>query len=77
MSPARFLPAALAYLVNPLDAMMRLLQRPDRTLARWDDLLRSRRAAGFCAVDAHGRPPYAAMMEGSADVRCGRASAHQ
>jgi len=64
VSPARFLPAALAYLVNPLDAMMRLLQRPDRTLARWDDLLRSRRTAGFCAVDAHGRPPYAAMMEG-------------
>lgn len=58
----RLLPAALAYTVNPQHAIMRLLKRPDRTLARWDELLASRRMAGFCAPDAHGVPPYAAMF---------------
>ncbi|MBE3135211.1 MAG: hypothetical protein IMZ55_17225, partial [Acidobacteria bacterium] len=63
VSPFRLLPAALAYTVNPKYAVLRLLQRPGRTLSRWDELLRSRRVAGFCAVDAHGRPPYGVMME--------------
>jgi hypothetical protein len=63
VSPFRLLPAALAYTVNPTYAVMRLLRRPDRTLSRWDDLLVSRRISGFCAVDAHGRPPYAVMMD--------------
>jgi len=62
-SPFRLLPAALAYAVNAKYALMRLLQRPDRTLSRWDELLVSRRVAGFCAVDAHGRPPYDVMMD--------------
>lgn len=60
--PARLLPAVLAYPVSPLHAVMRLLKRPDRTLAHWDEMLATRRMAGFCAVDAHGRPPYAAMF---------------
>ncbi len=62
VSPARLLPAALTYLVNPQHAIMRLLRQPARTLSRWDQLLAARRMAGFCAVDAHGRPPYAVMM---------------
>ena len=62
VAPVRLAPAALAYLVSPRNAMMRLLQRPDRSLARWDELLHARRMAGFCAVDAHGRPPYEAIM---------------
>jgi hypothetical protein len=41
---------------------MRLLRRPARTLARWDQLLSARPMAGFCAVDAHGLPSYAVMM---------------
>jgi hypothetical protein len=63
VSPFRLLPAALAYTVNPTYALMRLLQRPDRTLSRWDALLVSRRVAALCAVDAHGRPPYRVMMD--------------
>lgn len=63
VSPFRLLPAAFAYTVNPTYAMMRLLRRPDRTLSRWDELLASRRVSGFCAVDAHGRPPYGVMMD--------------
>ncbi|MFO7691673.1 MAG: hypothetical protein R6V57_01185 [Vicinamibacterales bacterium] len=62
VSPSRLLPAALAYLVNPQHAVMQLLQRPDRTLSKWDALLAARPLAGFCAVDAHGRPSYAVMM---------------
>jgi hypothetical protein len=62
LSPFRLLPAALAYPVNPTYAVMRLLRRPDRTLSRWDELLVARRVSGFCAVDAHGRPPYGVMM---------------
>jgi hypothetical protein len=62
VSPLRLLPAALTYAVNPEHAVMRLLRRPARTLARWDQLLAVRRMAGFCAVDAHGRPPYNVMM---------------
>jgi len=62
VDPARLLPALLAWPVNPLHAVMRLLKRPDRTLARWDEMLAARRIAGLCAVDAHGRPSYAAMF---------------
>jgi len=62
VEPGRLLPAALAYPVNPLHAIMRLLKRPDRTLARWDEMLATRRMAGLCAVDAHGRPSYSAMF---------------
>lgn len=62
VEPARLLPALLAWPVNPLHAVMRLLRRPDRTLARWDEMLAARRMPGLCAVDAHGRPSYAAMF---------------
>ncbi len=62
LDPPRFVPAALSYLVNPMHAVMQLVRRPDATLARWDGLLATRRMAGYCAVDAHGRPPYDVMM---------------
>jgi hypothetical protein len=61
-APFRLVPSALAYAVNPAHAAARLVRRPDATLARWDQLLARRRMTGFCAVDAHGRPPYAVMM---------------
>jgi hypothetical protein len=62
VEPTRIVPAALAYLVNPMHALARLVRRPDATFARWDQLLSSRRIPGFCSVDAHGRPPYDVMM---------------
>ena len=60
--PHRLLPAALAYLVNPLHGLARLIRRPDVTLARWDELLATRRMMGYCAIDAHGLPSYDVMM---------------
>lgn len=62
VAPHRLVPAALAYLVNPLHGLARLIRRPDATLARWDELLATRRLMGYCAIDAHGRPPYDVMM---------------
>lgn len=62
VDPPRLVPAVLAYLVNPMHAVMQLVRRPNATLAKWDKLLAKRRMAGYCAVDAHGRPPYDVMM---------------
>lgn len=61
-APHRLVPAALAYLVNPMHGVARLIRRPAATLARWDEMLATRRIMGYCAIDAHGRPPYAVMM---------------
>ena len=62
VSPFRLFPAALAFTVNQQHALMRLLRRPARTLARWDQLLAARPMPGFCSVDAHGLPSYTVMM---------------
>jgi len=61
-SPSTLIAAALAYPANPEHAAVQLLERPGPTLARWDGLLAQRAVAGFCAVDAHGRPPYESVM---------------
>lgn len=60
--PHRFVPAMIAYLVNPMYGVRRLVRRPDATLATWDGLLATRRMAAFCAVDAHGTPAYDVLM---------------
>jgi hypothetical protein len=62
VAPHRLVPAALAYIVNPMHGLARLIRRPAATLARWDELLPTRRMIGYCAIDAHGRPPYDVMM---------------
>ncbi|MDO8835743.1 MAG: hypothetical protein Q7V01_09100 [Vicinamibacterales bacterium] len=62
LAPLRIVPAALSYLVNPMHGVARLIRRPAATLARWDELLATRRIMGFCAIDAHGRPSYTVMM---------------
>jgi hypothetical protein len=60
--PHRFVPSVLAYLVNPTYGVARLVRRPAATFDVWDGLLATRRMAGFCAIDAHGRPAYDVMM---------------
>ncbi len=60
--PHRFVPSVLAYLVNPAYGVGRLVRRPAATFDVWDGLLATRRMAGFCAIDAHGRPAYDVMM---------------
>lgn len=62
VQPHRFVPSVLAYLVNPMYGVGRLVRRPAATFDVWDGLLATRRMAGFCAVDAHGRPSYDVMM---------------
>jgi hypothetical protein len=42
------------YLLRPAPAIAALLDRPVPTLARWDELERSRPVVGMAAVDAHG-----------------------
>ena len=50
--------ALLAYPFNPAYALAKGFDRPRDTIARWDALLRRRRAAGLAGVDAHGFPSY-------------------
>ncbi len=51
--------SALIYTVNPDLAMVRLADRPEAALAKWDELLATRRVAGICGADAHARVPIA------------------
>ncbi len=52
-------PKALLLLpVEPVSAMLELLDRPARTLERWDQLLEDgHRVTGVCSVDAHSNVP--------------------
>lgn len=54
-NPAELLMSGLIYTVNPDLALVRLVNRPDRTLAKWDELLQQRHIAGTCGADAHAR----------------------
>ena len=50
--------ALAAYPFHPAYALAAVLDRPRHAIARWDALLRRRRAAGLAGVDAHGFPSY-------------------
>jgi hypothetical protein len=53
--PALALARVIAhYLVRPAPAIATILDRPDATIARWDDMNRTRRVVALAAVDAHG-----------------------
>ena len=54
-------PKALLLLpADPLSAMVELVDRPSRTLERWDGLLaQGHRVPGVCSVDAHSHVPIA------------------
>jgi hypothetical protein len=53
----RLLLTAALYGVNHRYALLRSLNPPDATLARWDGILAERDAAGFAGADAHSRIP--------------------
>ena len=57
-------PKALLLLpAEPVSAMLELLDRPEATLARWDQLLEEgHRVPGVCAVDAHSKVPLTARL---------------
>jgi hypothetical protein len=57
-----FLLGILAYPVNPTHGLAQILERPSKTLDRWDGLLERRRMTGVCAIDAHGIPDYDVLM---------------
>jgi hypothetical protein len=61
-SPLALALTAAAYPVNPEYAAAELLTQPIRTLGVWDRLLAARPTMGLCALDAHGRPSYEAVM---------------
>jgi hypothetical protein len=48
------------YGVNPRYALLRLLNPPGPTLARWDRLLADRNVVGLAGIDAHSRVPLTA-----------------
>jgi len=50
-----FLRALARYPVRPVDALASLLDRPERTLERWDALTRRRRVVAVAGADAHAR----------------------
>ena len=54
-NPAELLMSGLIYTVNPELALVRLIDRPDKNLAKWDELLQQKRIAGTCGADAHAR----------------------
>ncbi len=54
-NPFELLMAALIYTVNPDLALVRLADRPDESLAKWDELLEKRSVSGICGSDAHSR----------------------
>jgi hypothetical protein len=54
-NPIELLMSALIYTVNPDLSLVRLVNRPEKTLALWDTLLRRRHVAGTCGADAHAR----------------------
>ncbi|HVO30392.1 MAG TPA: hypothetical protein VMV18_06635, partial [bacterium] len=54
-NPAELLLSALIYTVNPDLALVRLVDRPEKNLAKWDELLAKRKVVGVCGADAHAR----------------------
>ena len=52
----------VVYAFNPAYAIAGALDRPRFAIARWDELLRRRAAAGLAGVDAHGFPSYASLF---------------
>jgi hypothetical protein len=54
-NPGELLLSGLIYSVNPDLALVRLVDRPDSSLAKWDELLTTRHVAGICGADAHAR----------------------
>ena len=51
-----------AYPFNSAYALAAALDRPRLAIARWDELLRRRAAAGLAGVDAHGFPSYESLF---------------
>jgi hypothetical protein len=47
--------ALLRYPLRPSETLASLLDRPDETLAKWDELLQRRRVVGVAGADAHAR----------------------
>lgn len=54
-NPGELLVSALIYTVNPDLALVRLVDRPDKSLAKWDEILARRHVASVCGADAHAR----------------------
>lgn len=54
-NPLELAMSALIYTVNPDLALVRLVDRPAKNLAKWDELLSHRHIAGVCGADAHAR----------------------
>ena len=52
--PVVFARSLAHYLVRPAGTIAAMFDRPETTLARWDELNRTRRVVGLAAVDAHG-----------------------
>jgi hypothetical protein len=52
--PLAFARSLAHYLVRPAGTIAGMFDRPDTTLARWDELNRTRRVIALAAVDAHG-----------------------
>jgi hypothetical protein len=53
----RVVSSVVLYGVNPLKALLGLLNPPDEALARWDGLLVDRDVVGLAGADAHSRMP--------------------
>jgi len=51
----QLLRALLRYPFRPAETLASLLDRPDSTLARWDELTQRRRVVAFASADAHAR----------------------
>ncbi len=56
----------LAYPFRPAPALARLLDRPDATIARWDELTRTRPVPAIAGHDAHGGVGRSAEYRGTA-----------
>lgn len=52
--PLAFARSLAHYLIRPAGTIAAMFDRPETTLARWDEMNRTRRVIGLAAVDAHG-----------------------
>ena len=59
------------YLVRPVPAVTSVFDRPDATLDRWAELLRSRAVIALAAADAHGGARTSALEEGGSRLAIG------
>jgi hypothetical protein len=57
-SRAHFLRALVRYRFRPAETLASLLDRPERTLERWDTLTAKRQVVGLAGADAHARAGF-------------------